>query len=675
MSNVQNKLGSSARQIRGLVGLLDEFFTGLTTKADQAQVTAQVQAAKSEALQRAAIIGRAAAANGKVPDDLRSLLLTDAAHLRIWPGAEMTKTGAKIDTLKSPGFLGFNFAAVSTPDIEAVANGIKFNAGFLSWSGITAENYTGAMIMVDVTINDAPIGGTGTIFGLELQTGTTLNLRYTSTGIQALLPNGSLAYVPGGVSYGTRYKFGISVNYTTREAVLILPSSDVAEAMTFGGTANTLNLDQIRIGQNAKITLHDAAVFLTTSGMPDSETWSKVFGQPGRVVVNNLPPHVTVVDGQSGALATNSLEGRILLNGLAKGRVNMVDGLRNTANIPISLHGAGLSRLDPEVPAAGIVTANANGNHTLGYPLALSLFLHRERLGLPSPQHLTGFMGAAGQSIYEFDDDQPVQTGNAATGTTIHDNWRVLLSEMKRLSPSATAGLIGFCQGTANSGMAPGVWLAAAVEALQDRFGVYSTIFGALPRLIMFQEPGSTDTSGAAWSFKQDQVDLVKLYGGVLGCPLYPFPLGSDGVHHTWDAYLLAAETAAWAYAEIEAGRLWTVLQPAVSRSANVLTLTYDLRPDEQLERILRYGTAEPFWGYEVDGATITKVEQIGARTHRLTCSAQPTAVQYAMQRRNKSGESYSAHRGEVGTTLRQPSLLFPGQTLQRMAPGWRITL
>lgn len=117
---------------------------------------------------------------------------------------------------------------------------------------------------------------------------------------------------------------------------------------------------------------------------------------------------------------------------------------------------------------------------------------------------------------------------------------------------------------------------------------------------------------------------------------------------------------------------------PATGALGTVIHDNWSYRLSER-KRLAGAVEAEPHQGYEVEGATILSVQQIGAKVHRLTCSAAPTAVKYAMQQRNRStpenGQYWSAHRGEAATTLTAPSVLFPGQTLTRDVPGWRIAL
>ena len=287
---------------------------------------------------------------------------------------------------------------------------------------------------------------------------------------------------------------------------------------------------------------------------------------------------------------------------------------------------------------------------------------------------LTSFSGMAGQAAVEFDDDSPAVTG--VLGTVIHDNWAYRLSERKRLAGSVAPGYLTLCQGEADRNLAPGAWLALADEWMRDRFAVYQAQFGTFPRLGLFQVAGTTNTLTSAWHCKTDQIDLAELYAGVLMCPMHPFPIGADGVHFLWQDSYRIADTGAWALAEIEAGRDWPALRPSAQRDGNVVTLRYALRRDEQLRRIAtRYPSPETHWGYEAEGATITAVQQIGACVHRLTCSAPPGAIRYALQSRDMTGQGWSAHRGEVATTLTAPSTLFPGETLTRDAPGWRIAL
>ncbi len=645
------------------------------TSAEATLRVAADTAIRGDLRQRSVTLAKSVVAAGTMTPELRQQFLSDAAHIRLWPGAPATISADKLTSMSADGQLGLTFVASASPNIDLLADGIRINGGYLGWVGTSAPQYAGALILLDVTRNAAPTAGAGNIVSLDLDAGTATHLRYTSGGIQAVGPDGSILIAAPIGGYGVRQQVALLVDYQARSITLV-SADGVSQTAALAGAAAPLNLNQVRFGASSLVTIHDAVIMLTTAGVPDLATWWQVFVPPVHVAAP-VVAEISVCDGQSEALGNDdAVASRQHLAYLARDSVMMVTGLRTQGSgVALWLHGPGLGRYDTAVPGTGLVPAAAQGNTTMGFEMAVALALHRKRLGLPARRQITGFAGVAGQSVTEFDDDSPVVTGTQ--GDTIHRNWQYLLAEMQRLGGGAVQpGYLSINQGEADRNMAPGAWLAQAGEWMQDRFGVYQTTFGGYPRLAVFQAGHVANTSVSAWACKTDMLDLCELYGGIFLAPMHQFRVGPDGVHALWHDHFLAADTGAWVLAEIEAGRDMPLLRPQAQRDGNVITLRYDLRPDEQLRRLAtKYPTPEPHWGYEVEGATVTDVQQIGACVHRLTCTAPPTAVRYALQQRNMTGQDWSGHRGEVATTLTAPSMHFPGETLTREAPGWRIAL
>ncbi len=626
---------------------------------------------RDEAHARTLTLSLAMARSGAMTPPLRDMMLNDSAAIRIYPGAAITEAGGKLTDLTATGRLGLAFTAISSPDIDVLSDGFRFNSGMLSWTATTAAQYTGALILMDVTRNAGPASSSGDLIVLDTDAGQQLRLRYSdAAGYQALGPGSVVATMAALGGYGDRQQIGVMVDFAGQTMTVI--SADGIRQQVAVPAATSLNLNQIRLGNNANATIHDCAVFLTGSGTPDIDLWQQVFALPVAAAEPEMVTEVTVVDGQSNALGPNSVPARNHLRTLAYDTVLMPDEMYNTSGTRVWLHGPGLGSYNTGAPASGLVSASAQGNVPIGFSLSVAQALHRKRLGLPARRQITGFAGVAGQSQLEFDDNAPAVTGN--TGTVIHDNWNYLLSEMHRLGGDVRAGLMGVLQGEADKDRPAGWWLAAATETVRDRAAMYQAIFGEIPRIGVFQVNGTSDTAGENWHCKTDQLDFVDYMGGVFLAPMHQFPIDPTlGDHTTWQGSLLAADVGAWVLTEIEAGRTMPMLRPAVALDGSVVTLRYDLRPDEMLRRLVgKYDTPEPHWGFEIAGTTITDIEQLGARVIRITCASAPTAISYAMQQRDLSGATWGAHRGEVATTLTAPSTLFPGETLTREAPGWR---
>ena len=194
----------------------------------------------------------------------------------------------------------------------------------------------------------------------------------------------------------------------------------------------------------------------------------------------------------------------------------------------------------------------------------------------------------------------------------------------------------------------------------------------------------STNASPGNWAVVDDQMDLIEMGAAALATADYWYPIWDNQVH--WDAHgtALAGETLAWAMAEVEAGRGWSIIRPRiVSNTGGVLTLSFDsLRDDEQLEieAATKYNGEgiDAYLGFQVEGAgaAITAVDVTGKRVS-ITYTGTPTAIKYARQIQDVSGfagNKYTAHRGLLRTTLRKPSKFFPGEYLVRPIPSFTLS-
>lgn len=140
-----------------------------------------------------------------------------------------------------------------------------------------------------------------------------------------------------------------------------------------------------------------------------------------------------------------------------------------------------------------------------------------------------------------------------------------------------------------------------------------------MPRYIMTQSGGDADTVGDSWAVCDDQLDICEAGGAVLATPLYWYEIIDYNVHPDAEGITLFGETYAWAMAEVEAGRRWTISMPRATWDATtaVLVLDFDsLREDEWLvaEDAAKYtssggiGLGADALGFEVIGASINAI-------------------------------------------------------------------
>lgn len=78
----------------------------------------------------------------------------------------------------------------------------------------------------------------------------------------------------------------------------------------------------------------------------------------------------------------------------------------------------------------------------------------------------------------------------------------------------------------------------------------------------MTQSGGDADTVGDSWAVCDDQLDICEAGGAVLATPLYWYEIIDYNVHPDAEGITLFGQTFAWAMAEVEAGRRWTISRP-----------------------------------------------------------------------------------------------------------------
>ena len=403
--------------------------------------------------------------------------------------------------------------------------------------------------------------------------------------------------------------------------------------------------------------------------------------------------HAITVNGQSLTVSGDYTATVTLasMRALRSDAALMLAGMQRSDNVPIAdvLGPRGVG-YNTAVPATGFVRAEPHGNQQgMPFPLAVAVNAHRADLGLAQVPVVTTAHGISGVPIEQMDDDPA--TG-ANTDTIVWSNFAYWFAQVQ-----AAAAIAGkavsvpwhvMTHGTSAKGYARGDY-AAKWWALQADAMDYIRGLGLRPpRYAITQSGGDSNTVGETWAVCDDQLDICEAGGAVLATPLYWYEIADNNVHPDAEAQALYCDTIAWAMAEVEAGRRWTITRPVATWDAVASVLVLDfasLREDEWLEAedAAKYaasggvGLGAAHLGFEAVGATITGLTLRG-RTVRLACSAKPTAVQYAMQVQDMSGTAgnrYNAHRGLIRTSTRKPSKLVPGKMLVRAVPSFTLPI
>ncbi len=361
-----------------------------------------------------------------------------------------------------------------------------------------------------------------------------------------------------------------------------------------------------------------------------------------------------------------------------------IDGLRRGDGVVITdtlgPRGAGY---DTAVPGTGFASAQPGATASgMAYPTFAVLNLHRADLGLPQVPVVTSGHGISGIPIELMDDDP--ETGTSSE-TIVWNNFTFWHARAQALALAAgksiRPGWEVMTHGTSAKDMARGAYAAAWWALQADSFAYLDQIGLPRPRYMITQPGGDANTVGDSWAVCDDVLDICEQGGAVLGTPNYWYEIADNNVHPDGLATALICDTDAWAMAEVEAGRAWTIRRPVVlSRAGGRIVLDFaSLREDEALaiQDPAKYGGVgiDGFLGFQLIGGAITGVTLRG-RTVIIDHTGAPSGIRYAMQSQDVSGNAgnrYNAHRGLLRTTLQKPSKLVPGRMLQRAVPSFTL--
>ena len=371
----------------------------------------------------------------------------------------------------------------------------------------------------------------------------------------------------------------------------------------------------------------------------------------------------------------------------AMGDVNkgalQLDGTFRSDNAPITNSmGPGMFGYDLSKSATGISEA-VPGENQIGLPFSAFAFLnsHRADLNLPQRPTLTGAHGIGG-----------IPLSSMAPGSIVWDSFVYWNAQALAQAAAADRVVVGgwhvFNHGGAGKTFPRGQYRDEWIALQKQTMAHFDSIGLPQPRYIITLTGGEANTANDTpgnWAVADDQLDLIEMGCAVAGTSDYWYPIYDNQVH--WDAHgtALAGETLAWAMAEVEGGRQWSITRPQiVSNTGGALVLSFDsLREDEQLaiEGAAKYNGEgiDAYLGFQVDGAgaAITDIDVTGNRV-TITYDGAPTAIKYARQIQDVSGfagNKYTAHRGLLRTTLRKPSKFFPDELLVRPIPSFTLAI
>lgn len=382
-----------------------------------------------------------------------------------------------------------------------------------------------------------------------------------------------------------------------------------------------------------------------------------------------------IVDGQSLALAWNgTVSERALLSFMNRRGVRMLTGLQRSDGAAINIHGPGSLTYNATL-ATGEAAAVVATNAPIDFVLSLALDKWRALLNLPRARMLVGFNGLAGQSIDEFDDDDPMVTGSL--GTLIRDNHIRHYQESRRIIPALRPLFYAMIQGEANVSWTRAEYTLAASAVYNDAMNDIDGEFGGSVPLMLWQTGGYVNTGSNPYGPPLAQADLVRDFGGVMAGPIYPYHL-SDQVHPYHEPSIIMAEMGAYVWAKREQGVNLSMLYGTPTVVGNQITIPVQgIEPGKSLafdpvDKYAAYGGITNH-GVEVSGTTVTNVALSGTNIV-ITAGAAISGrtVQIAMQSADMTsfadanGRNYGAHRCDIMESAPVDSLMLPGTPVKR---------
>lgn len=614
--------------------------------------------------------------------DLESLLADarDTAQYYIDKDSVITGSSANVTSITTDGEFAEVFTPVGTGDpITQTTTGFTFTGGQYLRCNDVSGTYDEALIIIEATFNGDPSSSAGEIFTLDKTSDERAYVRYTSTRVQYLIPTTTVSCRNETYEAGVRKVMALHLNYVTGLVrAYDLDGYEITNEIDPASISN-LVLAQSEMGKACNVTIHRLAVWLKNDSVgseEDPEFWFNNYSEKKIPNIDKSGFEYHPWIGQSEALGLNvDPDIRVQYEVDYRFQTKKMYGLIRSDAADVHIHGSGAFNIDYTSAATSIGDIDVASNVPMSFSAAISEHKVRDSLGLTSYAHLIQSTCIAGQSIVEFDDNNPLVTGTASIAS--HDNYDYILSEFKRLclvqSKTAYLPTLTIYQGTADHSMVSGEWLINASESVDDWIDVAISNGFTEPTLMVYQVAGTNNTTGEEWYCKNDQIQLAINYDGVLVGPMFTYPV-YDGVHPTLDAQNSMGKLWAWARAENEKGNDWNLI-PTATLSGSTVTVSVSTRNDESLviDGILYNGgdVYDSFLGFESVGSNITNVT-VNSDNVVIECDGAPTAIKYALQQRDNSGDmfinTYSSHRGKIRTSLTKT---IDGETMYRFLPSF----
>ena len=608
--------------------------------------------------------------------------MNKTAHIWISETSEYGGDASSVTSIVNRGLLSLNWNAVGSGNTIVAANGFTFSGGvYLNNTSMPSGTYSGAYVVIDVTLTGAPIGSSSAqIMNLENELAGRFYSRYIASGApQILMPNNQTLDVDYFEPLGNRQRIGMFVNGS--EGCII--EADGIEKSTTVSVPGNILLNSSSIGRYCAGTIHRLGVFLIS---PEDTSWNyekrldiweRMFGTRLHTIVPNVVQYIPV-DGQSLSVGgTYDTSNRTVVRNRHRRVYKNPAGLLREDDTAVTVLGTGLLSYNTATAASGYASATPHNNQmTVAYPFALSLIDFRAERNLPTKTVSAWCVGASGAAIEDFDSN--VSSGNG--NTLIWNNKNFWLTQANAVLGSnvGTVPYLIFVHGTSAKHKLAGEYYVELNKYWTENKQLIESKFpGSSTKLLLTQDAGDTATSTGAdtwevcrdqWQFAIDNADVE------LVTPLYPFPVSDNSVHPDGPNTALFSETIAWAASELEAGRSWTIPMPQISKSDNVVSVVFSLRADETLvvHEDKYNGEAINNIGFEAGGAEIQSVVVAG-NTVTVYCNTSPSSISYAGQKsdtRNFVNNKYVSHRGLLRTSLTANSKMFPSETLYRWIPS-----
>lgn len=407
----------------------------------------------------------------------------------------------------------------------------------------------------------------------------------------------------------------------------------------------------------------------------------------GNPIVQKGPVHICYVDGQSLALIDGvaPVSGRYASTFIDSQGVLQLNGMVSTTAIGITIAGPQGGLFDETVPATGYSPANVGSLWTMSFWVAIALRKWRAKYNLPNPRLLAGTNAQGGQSIVQFDDNLPTETGTAAT--YLYDNQRYFFEQAKA-TLGADFGGVDYdvtIQGEADTSMTYQAYYDAFMETLKDRRRMISEETGTTPIHCTTQIGSYTNNAGKTYGVKLAQIDVIRDLGGLVLPGWYSFPLADNNVHPSLAESKKMADLIAYYLVCHELGRDIPAIVPKSSVSGSTITLDYkdgltlgDFLTFDTSGKYVDYGGVTN-QGFEVTGTTISSVSLgTNSRSVIIECAGAPSGWSYAMQDEDTTadevgGVNYGPHRGLLRKEHTITGVL-DGLSLHEWAHSWTET-